>query len=86
MIDVYVEGRPAPKGSRISVTGKDGRTWTRPASKYEEGWEKAVKAATQVAMRHALTASKRYCATDEMPGASAQISQVAQMQELPVAA
>lgn len=145
MIDVYVEGRPAPKGSRIQVVGKDGRTWSRPASKYEEAWIKAVKAATQVAMRHehdpgppyavdleirialpkrkidrkkwwpsqidvdklarstidglakggamtddrhviALTASKRYCAGNEVPGAFAHVSQVVQMQELSQAA
>jgi Holliday junction resolvase RusA-like endonuclease len=145
MIDVYVEGRPAPKGSRIAVNGKDGRSWTRPASKYEEAWIKAVKAATQVAMRHehdpgppyavnieirvarpkrkidrkrwwpsqhdldklaratidglvkggamvddrhviALTTSKRYCATDETPGALTHVEQVPQMQELPAAA
>jgi len=145
MIAVYIEGRPAPKGSRTIVTSKDGRQWSRPASKYEEAWIKAVKAATQIAMRHehdpgppyavnieirvalpkrkidrkrwwpsqhdvdklvrgtidglvkggamiddrhviALTANKRYCAIGERPGASAQISQVVQMQELSEAA
>jgi Holliday junction resolvase RusA-like endonuclease len=49
---VEVEGRPAPKGSRIYGRNKKGQTFTRPASKYEKPWVDAVKAATALQMRH----------------------------------
>lgn len=52
MISVDVEGRPAPKGSRITGTTKRGDTYTYPASKYEKPWIDAVKFATQIVMRH----------------------------------
>ena len=37
-----VPGVPAPKGSRIVGRRKDGRTYTRPASKREHPWVEAV--------------------------------------------
>jgi Holliday junction resolvase RusA-like endonuclease len=52
MIVIDVEGRPAPKGSRIAGRTKTGRTFTRPASRYEAPWVEAVKTAAQIAMRH----------------------------------
>lgn len=52
MICVRAEGRVAPKGSRIQGMTKDGRSFTRAASKYEAPWVKAVASATQVQMRH----------------------------------
>lgn len=52
MISIDVEGRPAPKGSRISARTKAGKSYTYPASKYERPWVLAVKEATQVVMRH----------------------------------
>lgn len=52
MIIVDVEGRPAPKGSRIAGRTKTGRSYTRPASVYEQPWVEAVRTATQIAMRH----------------------------------
>ena len=52
MIEIDVEGRPAPKGSRIAGITKTGHTYTRAASKYEKPWVDAVKTATQIAMRH----------------------------------
>lgn len=52
MISVDVEGRPAPKGSRILGKTKTGVSYTRPASKYEKPWVDAVKAETQIVMRH----------------------------------
>lgn len=51
-IVVDVNGRPAPKGSRISAKTKDGRPYTYPASQYEAPWVEAVKRRTQVVMRH----------------------------------
>lgn len=45
-MNVWVSGRPAPKGSRVTATTKDGRTYTRPASKYEKPWIEAVAHAT----------------------------------------
>lgn len=52
MISVDVEGRPAPKGSRIHGRTKTGKSFTRPASKYELPWVEAVKQETLVVMRH----------------------------------
>lgn len=52
MIQIEVEGRPAPKGSRIMCSTKDGKTWTRPASKFEKPWVDEVKRAAQIVMRH----------------------------------
>lgn len=51
-IIVDVEGRPAPKGSRISGKTKSGKAYTYPASTYEKGWVEEVKHATQLVMRH----------------------------------
>jgi Holliday junction resolvase RusA-like endonuclease len=53
MIVVNADGRAAPKGSRIAGYSKKGKMFTRPASKFEKPWIDAVKAATQIAMRHA---------------------------------
>jgi Holliday junction resolvase RusA-like endonuclease len=52
MIQIDVAGRPAPKGSRIHGRTKTGKSFTRPASKYEQPWVEAVKIETQIAMRH----------------------------------
>lgn len=52
MIQIDVEGRPAPKGSRIMGHTKAGQSYTRPASKFEKPWVDAVKAAAQIVMRH----------------------------------
>jgi Holliday junction resolvase RusA-like endonuclease len=52
VIVVHADGRAAPKGSRIAGYSKKGKMFTRPASKFEKPWIDAVKAATQVAMRH----------------------------------
>ena len=60
VIEVAVEGRPAPKGSRIAGRTKTGHTYTRPASKYEEPWIEAVKAAAQIVMRHHETPAPPY--------------------------
>lgn len=51
-IVVDVVGRPAPKGSRIQGRTKDGRSFTRPGSKYEQPWIEQVRKATQIVMRH----------------------------------
>jgi Holliday junction resolvase RusA-like endonuclease len=59
-IFVLVEGRPAPKGSRISSKTKAGKAYTYPASTYEKGWVQEVKHATQLAMRHRLTPDPPY--------------------------
>lgn len=60
MISIEVEGRPAPKGSRISKISKSGHSYTYPASKYEAPWVDAVKKATQVVMRHHTTPAPPY--------------------------
>lgn len=52
MIEVFVDGRAAPKGSRIQGRTKSGHSFTRPASKYEKPWTEAVKAQVQIAARH----------------------------------
>lgn len=52
MIYVEVEGRPAPKGSRIARTNKQGRVWTYPASRHERPWVDAVAEAARLVMRH----------------------------------
>lgn len=52
VIRIRAEGRPAPKGSRTQHTTRDGRVFTRAASKYEAPWVQAVTAATQIQMRH----------------------------------
>ena len=51
-IVVEVEGRPAPKGSRISAKTKAGKAYTYPASTYEKPWIGAVAEATRQVMRH----------------------------------
>jgi Holliday junction resolvase RusA-like endonuclease len=60
VIEIAVAGRPAPKGSRIAGRTKDGRTYTRAASKYEEPWVEAVKTRTQIVMRHHRTPAPPY--------------------------
>jgi Holliday junction resolvase RusA-like endonuclease len=52
VITIEVEGRPAPKGSRIMGHTKAGQSYTRPASKFEKPWVDAVKQAAQIVMRH----------------------------------
>lgn len=52
MIEIDVEGRPAPKGSRLTGVSKSGNSYTYPASKFEKPWVEAVKRQTQIAMRH----------------------------------
>lgn len=52
MIRVQVDGRPAPKGSRMQGRTKLGKSYTYPASKYEAPWVKAVAEATRQTMRH----------------------------------
>jgi len=37
-----VAGRPAPKGSRVYGTRKDGSSFSRPASRHEKSWTDAV--------------------------------------------
>lgn len=59
-VRVRAEGRPAPKGSRIQGRTKAGRSYTRPASKYEKPWVDAVKHATELAMRHSLQIAPPY--------------------------
>lgn len=60
MFEVFVEGRAAPKGSRIQGTTKTGRSYTYPASKFEKPWTEAVKAEVQIAMRHATPMAPPY--------------------------
>lgn len=55
MIRVQIEGRPAPKGSRIAGKTKEGKPYTYPASKYESKWVAAVAEATHQIMRHRQT-------------------------------
>lgn len=57
---VEVEGRPAPKGSRIAAKTKTGRAFTYPASKAEAPWIKAIADATRLVMRHHETLSPPY--------------------------
>lgn len=63
MIEISVDGRPAPKGSRIAGITKTGNTYTRPGSRYEKPWVEAVKAATQLAIRHHRPTEKPYVVT-----------------------
>jgi Holliday junction resolvase RusA-like endonuclease len=60
MIEIDVDGRPAPKGSRISGVTKTGQTYTRPASRHEAPWIAAVKRSTQIVMRHHQTPEPPY--------------------------
>lgn len=60
MISISVDGRPAPKGSRIQAYTKDGKGYTRPASKYEKPWTDAVCEATRLVMRHEREPEKPY--------------------------
>ena len=50
-VRIRAEGRPAPKGSRIQGKTRDGRMFTRAASKYEAPWVEAVRRATELQMR-----------------------------------
>lgn len=52
MFEVFVEGRPAPKGSRIRARSVKGNDYTFPASKFEKPWTDTVKREVQVAVRH----------------------------------
>lgn len=47
MIAFFVDGRPAPKGSRTRGQTADGRHYTRPASKYEKPWMNTVQRAAE---------------------------------------
>lgn len=49
---IRAEGRPAPKGSRNVKTTRAGKTYTYAASRFEKPWVDAVKAATELVMRH----------------------------------
>jgi Holliday junction resolvase RusA-like endonuclease len=62
-IVVDIEGRPAPKGSRIAGRTKSGKAYTYPASTYEKGWVAEVKHATQLVMRHRETPPPPYAVT-----------------------
>lgn len=62
-IVVEVEGRPAPKGSRIAGKTKSGKAYTYPASTYERGWVAEVKHATSLVMRHRETPPPPYAVT-----------------------
>lgn len=59
-ITVVVEGRPAPKGSRIAGKTKAGKSYTYPASTYERGWVAEVTEATKLVMRHRQTLPPPY--------------------------
>lgn len=59
-VRVVVEGRPAPKGSRIAARTKDGKPYTYPASKYEAPWVAAVAEATRQVMRREDTIEPPY--------------------------
>jgi Holliday junction resolvase RusA-like endonuclease len=52
MFEVFVEGRPAPKGSRIRARSVKGNDYTFPASKFEKPWTDTVKKEVQIAVRH----------------------------------
>lgn len=61
MIEVFVEGRAAPKGSRIQGRSKKtGKAYTWPASQFEKPWTAAVKKEVQIAARHAASMSAPY--------------------------
>lgn len=60
MIRISVEGRPAPKGSRIARRTKDGRAYTYPASRFEAPWVATVAEATRLVMRHEETLEPPY--------------------------
>lgn len=59
-IVVNVDGRPAPKGSRIAGKTKTGKAYTYPASTYEKGWVAEVSDATRLVMRHRTDAGPPY--------------------------
>jgi Holliday junction resolvase RusA-like endonuclease len=42
VIQFFVPGHPAPKGSRTVGRRKDGSTFTRPANRNEKAWTEAV--------------------------------------------
>ena len=50
-LQIRVEGRAAPKGSRNYGRSKNGRAYTWPASKHEKPWVEKVRDATREAMR-----------------------------------
>ncbi len=50
-VRLSVHGRIAPKGSRTAGVRRDGRRYSRPASRYEHPWTEAVA-------RHALLAAR----------------------------
>jgi Holliday junction resolvase RusA-like endonuclease len=59
-IFVFVEGRPAPKGSRIAGRTKSGKGYTYPASVYEKGWVAEVTHEAKLVMRHRQTPEPPY--------------------------
>lgn len=59
-ITVVVEGRPAPKGSRIAGKTRTGKAYTYPASTYERGWVAEVTHAAKLVMRHRQTPPPPY--------------------------
>jgi len=50
-VRLTIPGRIAPKGSRTTGVRRDGRRYTRPASKHEHPWTEAVA-------RHAMVAAR----------------------------
>jgi len=62
-IVVEIQGRPAPKGSRMAGKTKAGKAYTYPASTYEKGWVAEVTHATQLVMRHHPTPPPPYAVT-----------------------
>jgi Holliday junction resolvase RusA-like endonuclease len=60
VIEGFIEGRPAPKGSRIRARSVKGNDYTFPASKFEKPWTDAVKREVQLVMRHAPTMQPPY--------------------------
>lgn len=61
MIRVQVEGRPAPKGSRIAAKTKEGKPYTYAASRYEAQWVASVAESTRQIMRHQPVLVPPYC-------------------------
>lgn len=60
MIELQINGRPAPKGSRISKMTSTGKPYTYPASKYEKPWIDTIKREAQIVMRHRQTLEPPY--------------------------
>ena len=61
MIEFYIEGRAAPKGSRNSARSKKtGRIYTYPASRFEQPWVEHVRDTTREHARHHGTLPEPY--------------------------